>query len=380
MRFIFLFSLTTLVSFSSCSYKALPSQSSSEDVRGAIAQPAMQAAEDNVPQFVTPAVPKSAKTATAISKSGDSEGADVQVVARDHQSDNEVKPAIAPVVLSGSSREREHLSFTSYNPFANGDDTFIVDLDREAKNFHYPIDGHLLSPYGSRGRGWHSGSDLKGESGDPIYAAFDGEVRLSRNYGGYGNVVVVRHANGLETAYSHNSRNLVKVGDRVKAGQKIALCGRTGRATGTHCHFEVRVLGQTINPALLLNFSSRSLQSGALIVKRGGGDKISAQRQGGGSLQESIARAVPPDNGGADGNNVGVSSVSGTAGASAKQMKTASANAKTASATTKYHTIVKGDTLYALALKYKTTVKSICALNNMSQSTLLQLGRKLRIN
>lgn len=109
-------------------------------------------------------------------------------------------------------------------------------------------------PYGKRGKRNHSGVDIKTKDRDSIYAAFDGEVVFSKPYHGYGNLVRIKHANGLETYYSHNSENLVKEGQHVKAGQVIALVGQTGRATTPHLHFEIRVNGKTRNPADYFDF------------------------------------------------------------------------------------------------------------------------------
>lgn len=101
----------------------------------------------------------------------------------------------------------------------------------------------------------HKGLDVKVYIGDTIASAFDGKVRIV-NYEakGYGNYVVIRHNNGLETIYGHLSKHLCKVGDIVKAGQPIGLGGNTGRSTGSHLHFETRILGEAINPALLFDF------------------------------------------------------------------------------------------------------------------------------
>lgn len=98
----------------------------------------------------------------------------------------------------------------------------------------------------------HTGVDIKAVPNDTIRAAFSGVVRMSKPYSGYGNIIVIRHYNGMETAYAHNSRNLVTVNDVVKAGDPIALAGRTGRATTEHLHFEFRVANQALNPSLLL--------------------------------------------------------------------------------------------------------------------------------
>ena len=119
----------------------------------------------------------------------------------------------------------------------------------DSVNRHFPLPGaKVISPYGKRGGRTHSGVDLKTKPGDKIYAAFEGEVIFSDVYHGYGNYIRIKHPNGLETCYSHNSKNLVKKGDYVKAGQVIALVGQTGRATTPHLHFEVRINGKTRNP------------------------------------------------------------------------------------------------------------------------------------
>ena len=121
------------------------------------------------------------------------------------------------------------------------------DVPRDSSQWWcYPLPGaKVISPYG--GRRHHSGTDIKTKPDDNILAAFDGEVVYCGSFYGYGNLIRIKHPNGLETYYSHNSKNLVKVGDWVKAGQVIALTGRTGRATTEHLHFETRVNGRKVN-------------------------------------------------------------------------------------------------------------------------------------
>ena len=123
----------------------------------------------------------------------------------------------------------------------------VVQQQRDSSQWWcYPLPGaKVISPYG--GRRHHSGTDIKTKANDQILAAFDGEVVFSGKFGGYGNLIRIKHPNGLETYYSHNSKNLVKVGDYVRAGQVIALTGRTGRATTEHLHFETRVNGKHVN-------------------------------------------------------------------------------------------------------------------------------------
>ena len=128
----------------------------------------------------------------------------------------------------------------------------------------YPLAGaKVISPYGSRGGRTHSGTDLKTKPNDNILAAFDGEVVFSGLYAGYGNLIRIKHANGLETYYSHNSKNLVRVGDHVTAGQVIALTGRTGRATTEHLHFETRINGRSVNSEKYFNHVNHTLRLNA---------------------------------------------------------------------------------------------------------------------
>lgn len=154
--------------------------------------------------------------------------------------------------------------------FASGN-TIIVDLKNLSESEHaFPLPGSkVISAYGGRRKG-HSGVDLKTHANDTIVSAFDGIVRMSAPYAAYGNVIVVRHYNGLETVYSHNSRNLVKPGDTLRAGQAIALTGRTGRATTEHLHFEVRINGEAIDPALFYDLEQGSLRKECFLCTRKG--------------------------------------------------------------------------------------------------------------
>ena len=134
----------------------------------------------------------------------------------------------------------------------------------DTQQWCYPLPGaKVISPYGARGGRSHSGTDLKTKPNDNILAAFDGEVVFSGTYYGYGNLIRIKHANGLETYYSHNSKNLVKQGDHVKAGDVIALTGRTGRATTEHLHFETRINGQHVNSARFFDHATHQLRTDA---------------------------------------------------------------------------------------------------------------------
>ena len=159
-----------------------------------------------------------------------------------------------------------------YDPFTITN-TFRLDLEKiEEKAWAYPLpDARVISPYGGARR--HSGVDLKTKPNDEIYAAFDGEVVASGPYYGYGNCIRIKHAYGLETLYSHQSKNMVKKGDKVKAGQVIGLTGRTGRATTEHLHFEVSFGGKRLDPAIIFDHSNHKLKAATLHLTKGKGVK-----------------------------------------------------------------------------------------------------------
>ena len=151
--------------------------------------------------------------------------------------------------------------------------TFRLDLEKiEEKAWAYPLpEAKVISPYGGKRR--HSGVDLKTKANDEIVAAFDGEVVASGPYYGYGNCIRIKHAYGLETLYSHQSKNFVKKGDKVKAGQVIGLTGRTGRATTEHLHFEMSFGGRRLDPAIVFDHSNYKLKAATLHLTKGKGVK-----------------------------------------------------------------------------------------------------------
>ena len=155
------------------------------------------------------------------------------------------------------------------NPFAKSD-LYKWDLRKmPVGSWDYPLHGcKVISPFG--GKRHHGGVDLKTFPNDSIHAAFDGEVVRSGPFSGYGNCVIVKHANGLETLYAHQSRNLVKVGEKVRAGQIIGLAGRTGRATTEHLHLETKFNGRRFNPIILFDHTNHCLQQVTLTFTRNG--------------------------------------------------------------------------------------------------------------
>lgn len=144
---------------------------------------------------------------------------------------------------------------------------FKVDL----RNFAMPTPSRkITSKFGPRWGRQHKGLDIKVYIGDTIYAAFDGKVRIVKyNAGGWGYYVVLRHPNGLETLYGHLSKQLVKEDEIVRAGQPIGLGGNSGSSTGSHLHFETRLLGTAINPALMFDFEAQDVTGDFYVVKNG---------------------------------------------------------------------------------------------------------------
>lgn len=162
-------------------------------------------------------------------------------------------------------------------PFAKGN-VYRWNLAKMGANaWHYPLpNSKVISPYG--GKRNHAGVDLKTKPNDQILAAFDGVVTRSGPYYGYGNCIVIRHPNGLETLYSHQSKNLVKVGQKVKAGDVIGLTGRTGRATTEHLHLETSFMGKRFNPNVIFNHARHALQNSTIVfTKKGKGIMVHSE-------------------------------------------------------------------------------------------------------
>jgi LysM repeat protein len=153
------------------------------------------------------------------------------------------KPLSVPQApLGGPANENRGSSRTEDPPLA-ARGTFILPVPN----------GQITSGFGQRDERMHEGVDICAPVGTPVLAADDGKVVYEGDdIRGYGNMIIIKHAGNLTTVYAHNSRNLVKTGDLVKKGQKIAEVGQTGRATGPHCHFEVRIGEKPVNPEFYL--------------------------------------------------------------------------------------------------------------------------------
>ena len=226
-------------------------------------------------------------------------------------------------------------------------ESVVIRLVDSLSSYHYPYKGRLSSRYGPRRGRPHQGVDLPLKVGDPIYAAFDGKVRYSKVAGNYGNLVVIRHNNGLETYYAHLSARSVEVGEWVVAGQQIGLGDNTGRSTGPHLHFEVRYRGQSFDPERIIDFSTGDMRRSELLLRRRYFSIYSKYEQ---DFDDEIE---------------------------AEKQEEAE---RKAAAAVKYHTIRSGDTLGALARKYGTTVTRLCQLNGIKSTSILRIGQRLRVS
>lgn len=140
-------------------------------------------------------------------------------------------------------------------------DEIIIKLIADSSDFCFPVKRPKTSNYGWRWQRGHHGVDIGLPVGEPVHCAFSGIVRVATRMGGYGNCIVVRHPNGLETLYGHLSKINVKPDQQVEVGEVIGLGGNTGNSTGPHLHFECRFLYQTFDPEWILDFTNYSLRT-----------------------------------------------------------------------------------------------------------------------
>lgn len=203
-------------------------------------------------------------------------------------------------------------------------DTFAIPLDTSC--FTLPFDGEVISEFGWRWGRMHHGLDIKLLLGEPVKAVFGGRVRRSFfNSGGYGNLVILRHPNGLETYYAHLSKLLVHEGQWVDCGEEIGLGGSTGYSFAPHLHWEVRFKDNSFDPRLLVDYEKASLQNDTLVL-------------------------TP------------------TTFTHVKELSQ-----------TKYHTVASGDSLWGISRRYGISISAICSLNGISENTTLNIGQVLRV-
>lgn len=274
-----------------------------------------------------------------------------------------------PSVASTSDVFNEYWSDEFPNPYKKNlsdlQDDISFWLVDSLSEYHCPYQTKVYSPFGYRHGRRHMGVDLPLKTGTPVVAAFSGKVRMSRYYKGFGNLVVIRHENGLETFYAHLSKRLVNVGDWVTAGQTIGLGGSTGRSTGAHLHFETRYEGFAFDPQWLIDFESGVLRHRLFILKK--------------RFLDAGSKYIPED----DEEDYLIMKEDSTyyaARAAEQELREKEAAKKAAElAKAQYYKIRSGDTLGSIAARYHTTVKALCALNGITTRTTLRIGRSIRV-
>lgn len=219
------------------------------------------------------------------------------------------------------------------NPYHTPIDSISDSIAINVDGFVWPHMGYVTSKWGWRKYRFHYGTDIKVQVGDSLRCPWDGQVRVvGWDPHGYGHYIVIRHDNGFETIYGHLSQPLFEPNERIFAGEVLGLGGNTGRSTGSHLHFEIRYLGNAFNPELLMDIDKHEL--------RGVTDGIYLlTKKGTFGHAEEI-----------------------------KQLQTA-----------QYHKVKSGDTLSGIAKRYHTKVSTLCKLNHIKDTAVLQIGQKIRV-
>jgi len=213
--------------------------------------------------------------------------------------------------------------------------------------FVMPFRGPLTSLFGWRKYRPHYGTDINLETGDTVVSAFDGMVRVAKVYHGYGNCVIVRHKNGLETVYGHLSRILVESGQQITAGQVLGLGGNTGRSSGSHLHFEIRYLGQALDTQDFIDYEKGELKAPSFLLRKADVENKYDLRALHNRHKHDVGMAK------------------GKYGAKSSGSRS--------------YRVKKGDTLSGIAKRKGTTVKALCKKNRIKPTTRLRVGQTIRI-
>lgn len=230
-----------------------------------------------------------------------------------------------------------------------------IALVDSASRFVVPYQTKVFSRFGMRRGRRHQGVDLPLKTGTPVVAAFDGRVRASTYSKGYGNLVIIRHENGLETFYGHLSKREVEVGDWVRAGDEIGLGGSTGRSTGPHLHFETRYQGYAFDPEWIADYENGELRKNVFVLRR--------------SYLDAHSRYTPE-------------SIDEEDEIYADEERIVEEEKRIAAerAAMRYHTVKNGESLSVIARKEGKSLNAIIKLNPGINPDKLSIGQKIRVN
>ncbi len=281
-----------------------------------------------------------------------------------------------------------------FNPSANGlyndwnndkahaagelPDTFRIDL----RGFHMPTPSRkITSNFGPRWGRQHKGLDIKVYIGDTIRSAFAGKVRVVRNDPrGYGKFIVIRHNNGLETVYGHLSKHLVRENQMVHAGDVIGLGGNTGRSTGSHLHFETRLCGFALNPAIMFDFYHQDVTGDFYVYT-----KRNYQRD----YNEAVRRVMAHVNTGDVNSSRKVYARNKKAddeeeedvaqkAPEVQNIETVNRQMQETEQVANFHKVAKGESLYSIARLRGTTVQELCKKNHIGKNFKVVVGQILK--
>lgn len=249
-------------------------------------------------------------------------------------------------------------------------DSFRIDL----RHFCMPTPSRVItSNFGRRWGRMHKGLDIKVYTGDTIRAAFDGKVRMAQyEANGYGNYVVIRHNNGLETIYGHMSKHLVRENQEVKAGTPIGLGGNTGRSTGSHLHFETRLCGVALDPALMFDFKAQDVTADFYTFRKkanAAGRTVAQRNTKQAQVKEAVEQPEAVEN-----EQASVKTSREATVRSNKQQRTREQRRPKQ----KNYTVKKGDTLYSIAKRSGMTVDQLCKMNGIKKNSSIKPGQVIK--
>jgi murein DD-endopeptidase MepM/ murein hydrolase activator NlpD len=228
-------------------------------------------------------------------------------------------------------------------------------VEEHNSTFVFPCRGELLKSFGEQKKApLHIGIDFQLSENESIYCCFDGVVRMARFYGDYGNVVVIRHYNGLETIYAHLRQIYVKVNQVIKAGTVIGTAGNTGKADGCMLHFETRFLNEYFNPELMLDIENRTLKTNLLTLNT-----------------DSFSINPLPDKKIEDKTAIDIQNFS------EKKVEILDTDKSEKEI---YHIVTQGETLFRIAAKYKISVEELIRINHLPKNGNIQAGQKLKVS
>jgi hypothetical protein len=230
-----------------------------------------------------------------------------------------------PLSIVAIEKKGMNISGPEYNP--------NLTTGMMLSKFGFPVQNKIISRFGPRRGRMHNGTDIRSATGDTIIAAFGGKIIRSKYYYGFGNLIVIQHDKNIKTYYAHLSKYLKKSGNWVKKGDAIGLAGSTGRATGSHLHFEIRENDKAYDPELIFDFKTGETRADVESVK----NLVQLQRKlipKGYSVNEGVPQ---------------------------------------------YYTVRSGDSLWRISRRFKMSINHICKLNKISENSILRLGQPLKL-